>query len=166
MDENENKIDGVENSETSPPPPSPKPPKKKRFNIFNPFGNAYKATKEDSEKRKKTVKFGLFAILYSALCIGAVYPCMLLGVKGVVYGFTHYLGFFTAFMFIGNILIIAFSIAFVLFPYYLWIHGALLVFRQLSLNRRFIGWLALLVWLASLIGIMWFSIESFVAIVS
>lgn len=165
MEENENKTESTEQPEV--PPQKPKDaPKKKRFNILNPFGNAYKEAKEDSEKRNKSVKFGWFAILYSALCIGAVYPCMLLGVKGVVYGFTHYLGFFTVFLLIGNAIIVGFSMAFALFPYYLWIHGAILVFRQLSLNRRLIGWLALLVWLASLIGIFWLSIESFVAIVS
>lgn len=139
---------------------------KKKFNIFNPFGNAYRETKEDQEKRKKTVKFGWFAILYSLICVGVVYPCMLLGIKGVVYAFTHYLGFFTMFLGLGNLFIFALSVAFALFPYYLWIHGAILVLRQLSLNRRLIGWLALFIWLASLVGIFWLSIESFVAIVS
>lgn len=134
--------------------------RKKRLNILNPFGNVYKVAKSDEEKKKKTVIFGWLSILFSLLCVGLVYPCVWLGVKGIIFTFTTFMGFFTYFFALGHIIIFSLSLCAFLIPFYLWIHGVVLVIWQLCLNRRFIGWLALIIWLASVVGMIWlFSIS-------
>lgn len=138
---------------------------KKKFNIFNPFKNSFKRVKSDEEKKNKSIKFGLFAILFSCICVGLCYPCVWLGVKGVMFAFSHSFGFFTYFLGIGNLLIASFSIGAMVLPYYFWFQGIHLVILQFSLNRRFISWLALFFWLASVVGIFLFSIESFAHVV-
>lgn len=134
--------------------------RKKRFNILNPFGSIYKRTKLDEERKNKSVIFGWLSILFSFLCVGLVYPCVLLGVKGLIFTFTTFMGFFTYFFALGHIFLFCLSLCAFLIPFYLWVHGVVLVIWQLCLNRRFIGWLALIIWLASAVGIIWlFSIS-------
>ncbi len=135
--------------------------KKIKFNIFNPFKNSYKQLKTDEKKKNKSVLFGLLAILFSCVCVGMCYPCVWLGVKGVVYAFTHNFGVFTYIFGLANIIIAAFSVGFMCIPYYFWLQGVRLVIMQFCLNRRIVSWLALLFWLASVAGILFFSIESF-----
>lgn len=142
----------------------PKGKSKKRFNIFNPFKNSYKQVKLDENKKEKTKMFGLLAILYSCICIGLCYPCVWLGVKGIIFAFTHNLGVFTYFLGLGNIFIGALSIGVTLIPYYFWFQGIYLVIMQLCPNRRFVSWLALIIWLASVAGIILLSAESFLVV--
>ncbi len=138
---------------------------KKKFNIFNPFKNSYKQLKSDEKKKNKSVLFGLLAILFSCVCVGLCYPCVWLGVKGVVYAFTHSFGIFTYVLGLPNLLIAGFSVGAMCLPYYFWLQGVRLVIMQFCLNRRFISWLALFFWIASVVGIILFSIESFAHVV-
>lgn len=132
--------------------------------FFNPFRKSYRRIKADEEKKQKSVRFGILAIIFSFLCVGACYPCVWLGIKGIVFAFTHNLGMFTALLGLGNIVIAALSCGVILFPYWLWLQGIYLVVMQLCLNRRLIGWLALLIWLVSVVGVFLFSLESFLSI--
>ncbi len=157
--QNENTTNNIPQDEKS------KGKAKKKFNIFNPFNNSYKQEKSDEQKKNKSMKFGLLAILYSCICIALCYPCIWLGVKGVIFAFTHNLGVFTYFLGIGNLFIVALSLGAMFLPYYFWFQGIRLVIMQFCLNRRFISWLALLFWLVSVVGVFLFSVESFAHIV-
>lgn len=135
-----------------------------RIRLFNPFHNSYLRIKSDEERKKKTIKFGILAIVFSFICIGLCYPCVWLGIKGVIYSFTHNFGILTYLIGIGNLILAALSCGVMLLPYYFWIQGIVLVAMQLRLNRKFISWLALIIWLACLVGIFLLSLESFLSI--
>lgn len=135
--------------------------KKKKFNIFNPFRNSYQQIKTNGEIKNRSVKFGLLAILFCFICIGLCYPCIWVGVKGIEFAFTHYFGPLTWLFGIGNLTVAALSLGVALLPYYFWFQGIWLVIYQFCMNRRLISWLALLVWLVSVVGIFLFSIETF-----
>lgn len=137
---------------------------KKKFNIFKPFSSLFEKTKADEEKKNKSITFGLISILFSCLCIGLCYPCVWLGVKGVVFAFTHNLGVFTYFLGLGNLLIAAFSLGVMVLPYYFWFHSVWLVWMQFVLNKKAIRWIALLVWLICFFGIFLLSLESFLVV--
>lgn len=134
------------------------------FRFINPFRNMYLRRREDEEIKQTTIIFGLLAILFSVLCVALCYPCVWVGVKGIIYAFTHFFGPLTYLFGIANLLIASLALAFMLIPYYFWLQGIQLVVMQLCLNRRLISWLALIIWLASVVGIFLFSLESFLVI--
>lgn len=132
-----------------------------RTSIFNPFGKMFHRIKSDPDKKAKSVRFGWISILFSILCVGLAAPCVWLGIKAIVWSFTTFLGFFTYFLGLGNLILGLLSLSIFLIPYYLWIHSVVLVGMQLSLNKKVIGWLALILWLASVVGIVWLSYSTF-----
>lgn len=134
------------------------------FKFINPFRNMYLRIKADEVMKQTSVRFGLLAILFSGLCLGLCYPCVWVGIQGVIYAFTHFFGPLTYLFGAANLVIAALSLGFMMIPYYFWLQGIQLVVMQLCLNRRFIGWLALLVWLVSVVGIFLLSLESFLVI--
>ena len=139
---------------------------KNLFELLNLFGKTYGLLRVDEKKRKKSVIFGLISIIFSLICVALPYPCIWAGAHGIKYACTTYLGFFTYFLLIGNATIFALSLSTFIVPYFLWIYGIVFVVRQLTLNRRVIGWIALVIWIASVVGISIVTIKSLDAIVN
>ena len=135
-----------------------------RFHFFNLFCNSYYKIKSDEEKRQKTVRFGVLAIILSCLCVGLCYPCVWLGIQGIIYAFTHSFGIFTYILGLANIVIGGASAAFMFLPFYFGLQGIELVIMQFFLNKRFIRWIALLVWLVSVVGLFLLTLESILVI--
>lgn len=136
----------------------------KRFHFFNLFRNSYIDLMLDEEKRQKSVRFGVLAIILSCVCVGLCYPCVWLGIQGIIYAFTHFLGFFTYFFALGHIFIAGASAAFMFVPFYLGVQGIELVIMQFHLNRKIIRWIALLVWLISVASLFLLTLESILVI--
>ncbi|MDE7105935.1 MAG: hypothetical protein K2O22_02075 [Anaeroplasmataceae bacterium] len=97
-----------------------------------------KRIKEDEEKRERSMYFGVVSISYSIVSVGM---CALGG------------WLFTTFMDTGLVLFtIMAGIIFMIGGLALLIWSLIGWILQLSINRRFIGWLAILVFIASLVG--------------
>ena len=97
-----------------------------------------KRIKEDEEKREKSIYFGVVSISYSIVSVGM---CALGG------------WLFTTFMDTGLVLFtIMAGIIFMIGGLALFIWSLVGWILQLSINRRFIGWIAILVFIASLVG--------------
>ncbi|MDE6655954.1 MAG: hypothetical protein K2J85_03080 [Anaeroplasmataceae bacterium] len=97
-----------------------------------------KRIKEDEEKRKKSIYFGVISIVYSLLSFGFCFAGAwlfenLLDSLLVIFIIIIGIGFM-----IGGLAMFVWSIV-------AWI-------LQLSINRRFIGWLALVVFIAGIVG--------------
>ena len=139
---------------------------KKIFGLFAPFYGLYRKIRDDENRKKKSVLFGLLAILFCLVSLAIVYPGVKWGLKGMVYACSHYFGIGTWFFGIANIFILAFSFLGFALPYYLWIQSLLLLIWQFFLNRKFISWFALIVWLATLVGILYLTALSLDLIVN
>lgn len=132
----------------------------RKFHFFNLFSGTYDKIKEDEERRQKSVLFGLLAILLSCVCAATFVRFVLWGVKIMKYGFTHFLGPWTYFLALGNIFVALGGLAIMFLPFYLSLQGIELVVMQFFMNKRFIRWLALVVWLACLACAFYFTFDT------
>lgn len=94
--------------------------------------------KEDEERREKSIYFGVISIIYSLISFGICF----LG----AWLFKNFLD--TALV----IFIIVLGIGFMLGGIILFIWSLVAVILQFSINKKWIGWLALLIFIAGLVG--------------
>ena len=142
----------------------PEGEKKERFNLLNPFGRLYRQRQADPELGGRTILFGLVSIAFSAACVGLAKLGVEWAIKGIIWSCTTYMGILTILLGIGNIITFGASVGLFFIPYYLWIYGAVLVIMQFRLHKGIVAWLALIVWLASVVGIFYVSAQTFAAI--
>ena len=132
--------------------------------MVNPFGRLYEKRKSDPDWAHRTIIIGLLSIMFSVACVVLAYFCVKWGVLLIKWTFTTFMGVFTYLLGIGHIFCFAIGLGLFVIPYYIWINGIVLVVMQLLLNRKWIGWLALIIWLASVVGIVYVSSLSFGAL--
>lgn len=97
-----------------------------------------KRIKEDEEKRAKSMYFGVMSIIYSLMSMGFCFAGAALLI--------NYLNTLLV------IFIIVIGIGFMIGGLAMFVWALVGLILQLSINRRFIGWLALVVFVACLVG--------------
>ena len=102
----------------------------------------------DEDKRKKSVKMGVWSIVLSLIILALVYPMMWIGAQIIIYGFTHFL------LVIGNVVVIAIGLGFPGLLLYVLILQFKLTASQLSIRKDWFGWLCLAFSILTVIGMI------------
>ena len=109
--------------------------------------------KNDPEKAKNYKTFGVLSLISSVLLVGLAFPVIWLTVQLFELTFS-YLGIFTQLLLIGNIFLGMLAIEIPIIYFAVLIATIVFPISQLTINRRPIGWIALIVAIIAIIGVI------------
>src|SRR5574344_1757402 len=120
--------------------------------LVNLCNKAKKMKTENPEKASRYVKFGIWAIITALICVGLSFPFAYLGIKLITIAVSTNLGIFTYLVLIGNIFIGLLGIFVLIIPAICALFSITLAIAQMSVNKKPLGWISLIISILCVIG--------------